>query len=80
MENLKLARIFLYFGLTIGASVPIFVIINQGIASDRRKQGIKKDRERIQKKLEENPDLKFRTEGTHLPISENQLDSILNLK
>lgn len=80
MENLKFARYFLYIGLAVGASIPVIVIRNQSISSERRKEGIKKDQERIQKKLKENPDLKFRTEGTHLPISENQLDSILNLK
>lgn len=80
MDNLKLARIFLYLGIAVGASIPITVITNQSISAKRRKESIIKDQERIQKKLSENPNLRFRTDTSPLPISEDQLNSILNPK
>ena len=76
MENLKLAKIVLYIGIVLGASIPFVVITNQSIASARRKEGISKDQERIRKKLEENPNLVFRTEASILPVTEGDLDII----
>lgn len=76
MENLKLAKIVLYIGIVLGGSIPFVVITNQGIASTRRKEGIMKDQERIRKKLEENPNLVYRTEASVLPITEDDLDTI----
>ena len=59
MENLKYAKIFLGVGILMGLTIPVSVLYDQTVQSKRRKKNILVDQERMRKKLEENPSLKY---------------------
>ena len=80
MENLKLAKMFMFAGLLVGFSIPTYVMVKQSYDADRRKKNIIIDHDRIMKKLEENPDLKFRNEPTFLPVGESTYKNMVSKK
>jgi hypothetical protein len=55
-------------------------MVKQSYDADRRKKNIIIDHDRIMKKLEENPDLKFRNEPTFLPVGESTYKNMVSKK
>ncbi|OMJ72096.1 hypothetical protein SteCoe_29549 [Stentor coeruleus] len=78
MENLKLAKLFMLSGLLVGLSIPTYVMYKQSVDADRRKKNIIVDHDRVMKKLQENPDLKFRNEPTFLPVGESTYQNMVS--
>ena len=78
MNNLKYAKIFLGVGIIIGLSIPVSVIYNQTLQSAKRKKNIIVDQERMRKKIEENPSLRYHTELKTLPISKSSFNALVD--
>lgn len=62
MENLPRSKKALLLGLLMAVITPPAVIIDQKLRERRRKENIKKDRERIEMKLAANPELRYKAD------------------
>jgi hypothetical protein len=76
MDNLKYAKICLFVGVLTAFILPGSVIYDQILTTRRRKENIIVDQDRVIKKLQENPNLKYRSELSIHPFDAKKFESI----